>query len=89
MKRPGQTKTISISVDAGTLAALRVLARRTHDGNVSATIAELAITARKLEAQHALIEKYRLPPLSDEARSRIDAEWAPAPTPKRRRPRAA
>ena len=85
MKRAGQTKTISISVDASTHAALKRLAKRLHSGNVSATIAELAIDARKLEAQHAFIEKYELPELTQEARDRIDAEWVAPPKKKRKR----
>lgn len=42
---------------------------------MSAFIAELATREIKLAAAEAFFERYGVPPLSDEAVSRIEAEW--------------
>jgi hypothetical protein len=81
------------SLDDATRKNLKALAERRHGGNVSAFIAELATREIKLAAAEAFFERYGAPPLSDEAISRIEAEWRGEPnvvaegrqTPKRKR----
>ncbi len=84
--RAGRTKTTSFSLDEATLGSLRALARRRHDGNVSALLAELASREAKFAAAEAYFEKHGVPPLDDEAAARIEAEWrGETPTKKARR----
>jgi hypothetical protein len=73
--RPGRTKTTSFSLDAATLKNLKALAARRHKGNVSALLAEVAAREAKFAAAEAFFEKYGVPPLTDEAIERIEAEW--------------
>jgi hypothetical protein len=73
--RPGKTKTTSFSLDQATLKALKALAARRHKGNVSALLAEFAAREAKFAAAEAFFEKYGVPPLTDEAAERIEAEW--------------
>lgn len=86
--RTGETRTTSFSLDDATRSNLKALASRRHGGNVSALIAELAAREVKLAAAEAFFEKYGVPPLSDEAVSRIESEWQSAakqkPSAKRR-----
>jgi hypothetical protein len=83
--RAGRTRTTSFSLDEATLGSLRALARRRHDGNVSALLAELASREAKFAAAEAYFEKYGVPPLDDEAAARIEAEWREKPAKKTRR----
>jgi hypothetical protein len=87
--RAGRTKTTSFSLDEQTLKYLKALASRRHDGNVSALIAEFASREAKLAAADAFFEKYGVPPLDEEAVSRIEAEWRGEGGPKKKRRRAA
>jgi len=88
--RAGRTKTTSFSLDEQTLGALKALARRRHDGNVSALLAEFAAREAKFAAAEAFFEKYGVAPLDDASIARIEAEWQPkAPAKKRARRRAA
>ena len=73
--RPGRTKTTSFSLDEATLRNLRALAARRHKGNVSAFLAEVASREAKFLAAEAYFTKYGVPPLSEEAIERIEAEW--------------
>jgi hypothetical protein len=73
--RAGRTKTTSFSLDEATLRNLKALAARRHGGNVSALLAEVATREAKFAAAEAYFEKYGVPPLSDEAVARIEAEW--------------
>jgi len=73
--RPGRTKTTSFSLDEATLDNLKALARRRHKGNVSALLAELAGREAKFVAAEAFFTKYGVPPLSEVAMRRIEAEW--------------
>lgn len=73
--RPGRTKTTSFSLDEDTLKSLKALAARRHKGNVSALLAELARREAQFAAAEAYFEKYGIPPLTDEAIERIEAEW--------------
>jgi hypothetical protein len=86
--RPGRTKTTSFSLDDATLKTLKALAARRHKGNVSALLAELATREARLAAAEAYFEKYGVPPLSDEAVERIEAEWR-GESPKKARRRIA
>lgn len=86
--RPGRTKTTSFSLDEATLKRLKALAARRHKGNVSALLAEIATREAKFAAAEAYFDKYGVPPLSDDAMERIEAEWrgvAPKKQQKRRR----
>jgi hypothetical protein len=84
--RAGRTKTTSFSLDATTLKNLKALAARRHKGNVSALLAELAAREAKFVAAEAFFEKYGVPPLTDDAIDRIEAEWrGDAPAKKARR----
>jgi hypothetical protein len=85
--RPGRTKTTSFSLDDATLAKLKALAARRHNGNVSALLAEVASREAKFAAAEAYFEQYGVPPLSEEAIERIEAQWegrAPEKKPRRR-----
>lgn len=85
--RPGRTTTTSFSLDEATLRNLKALAARRHKGNVSALLAEVAAREAKFAAAEAYFEKYGIPPLSEAAIARIEAEWrGEKPSkPKRRR----
>ena len=86
--RPGRTKTTSFSLDEATLRDLRALAARRHRGNVSALLAELASREAKLLAAETFFEKYGVPPLTEAAAQRIEAEWLAEPRKPQRRPAA-
>jgi hypothetical protein len=73
--RAGRTKTTSFSLDDVTLKNLRALAARRHKGNVSALLAEIAGREAKFAAAEVYFEKYGVPPLSEAAIARIEAEW--------------
>ena len=84
--RAGRTKTTSFSLDEPTLKNLKALARRRHNGNVSALLAELAAREAKFAAAEAFFEKYGVPALTAEAIARIEAEWrGEAPAKKKRK----
>ena len=75
-------------LDATTLARLKALAARHHGGDVAALLADVAVREAKLAAAEAFFEKYGIPPLTDEAIARVEAEWQRPPA-KRSRRRAA
>jgi hypothetical protein len=83
--RAGKTKTTSFSLDPATLKSLKALAARRHNGNVSALLAEIASREAKLAAAEAYFEKYGVPPLSDAAIARIEADWRGEAKPRRQR----
>jgi hypothetical protein len=84
--RAGRTRTTSFSLDEETLTSLKALASRRHDGNVSALLAEIASREAKFAAAEAYFAKYGVPPLTERAIERVEAEWhAFAPAQKRRR----
>ena len=87
--RAGKTKTTSFSLDTVTRKNLKALAARRHKGNVSALLAELAAREAKFAAAEAYFEKYGVPPLSQEAIDRIEAEWRGDARPRKSRTRAA
>lgn len=87
--RPGRTKTTSFSLDEATLKNLKALAQRRHKGNVSALLADIAAREAKFAAAEAYFAKYGIPPLSDSALARIEAEWHREAPPKKVRRSAA
>jgi hypothetical protein len=87
--RPGRTKTTSFSLDDATRKNLKALAARRHNGNVSALLAEIAAREAKFAAADAYFEKYGVPPLSEKAIARIEAEWHGSMRPRKSRTRAA
>lgn len=72
--RGGRTIKVSVSLDKGDVAALKRLARESHDGNLSAAFAEAARWLRQREARRRLIDKLGGPTLTPEAAAAIDAE---------------
>jgi len=79
-------KKVSVSIRRDLLAAITRRAKRLYGGNISAVIAEMGEDVKRLEAMDRYFEKYRVVPLSDEARARLDRELsAPAPAPPKRR----
>jgi len=78
-KRAGVTEKISISINREDLKALKKRAKRLHDGNVSAVIAELAADAKLLEGMNDLVDWLGGPSLTDEDRTSIDGEQRGAP----------
>jgi len=87
--RAGRTRTTSFSLDEATLKNLKALASRRHQGNVSALLAEVAAREAKFVAAEAYFAKYGIPPLTDAAIARIEAEWRGEAPPRRSRGRAA
>ena len=87
--RAGKTKTTSFSLDAATLQNLKALAARRHNGNVSALLAELAAREAKFAAAEAFFETYGVPPLTDDAIERIEAEWRGESAPRKKSGRRA
>ena len=91
--RAGRTKTTSFSLDEETLANLKALAKRRHNGNVSALLAEFAAQESQLVAAERFLKKYKVPPLTAEAAAAIDKQWEDAlatrPTNKKKKSRKA
>ena len=87
--RAGRTKTTSFSLDSDTLRNLKALASRRHNGNVSAFLAEIAAREARFSAAEAYFEKYGVPPLTEDAIERIEAEWRGEPRGKKARGHAA
>jgi hypothetical protein len=71
-----QAKKVSVSIQPELLAAITRRAKRLYGGNISAVIAEMGEDVKRLEAMDRYIEKYRVSPLTDEARARVDTELA-------------
>ncbi len=76
--RRGNTTTLSVSVDAETLATLKQRAKRLHGGNVSAVIVELAADARVSEARHAFFKKYQIARPTEAELAEFDRELSAA-----------
>jgi hypothetical protein len=62
---------------------LKRLAARRHKGNVSALLAELAAREAKFAAAEAYFEEYDVPPLTERAIERMEAEWRGEAAPRR------
>ena len=52
---------------------------------MSALLAEVAAREAKFAAAEAFFEKYGVPPLTEEAIERVEAEWRAETPPKRKR----
>jgi hypothetical protein len=87
--RPGKTKTTSFSLAPDTLRDLKALARRRHDGNVSAFLAEIAAREARFAAAERFFDKHGVPPLDEASLEEIAKEWRGATSAKRSRKRAA
>jgi hypothetical protein len=74
-KRPGKTRSISVSLDEATYSALKRRAARLHGGNLSAVIIEMGAAAKRLEAMASFATWAGFAPLTDEEREEIDREW--------------
>jgi hypothetical protein len=95
-KRAGTTAKISVSVDRGDLEILRKRAKRLHDGNVSAVIAEIITRAKEQEGLADLLDWLGGPaPMTDAEAMAVDRELLGHPDtrkaakPSRKRRRAA
>ena len=89
-KRAGATEKISVSVRRDDLAILKKRAKRLHDGNLSAVIAEIIERAKEQEALNDLLDWLGGPaPMTETEARLVDRELLgdPRPTPKRRRPK--
>jgi hypothetical protein len=85
LKRKGKTKTFSVSVSRETQRKLRIAAKRSYGGNVSALIEAIAIEADRQEALGRLLRD--APPLDESAYSEFLKELLASA--KRRRGHAA
>lgn len=82
MKR---ARKVSVSIQPELLAAITRRAKRLYGGNISAVIAEMGEDVKRLDAMDRYLEDYRLAPLTDEARVRVDAElFGAEPSPVKR-----
>lgn len=94
-RRPGRTKNVSVSLDAGILKMLRARADSVHAGNLSAAIAEAAEVLHRQAARDGVAKELMKgrSPLTDEERAAIDAEldegWRHARRHLKKRTRAA
>jgi hypothetical protein len=88
-RRRGATETFSVSVDPRTKEALRALADRDFEGNLSALITDFAADARRRLAAGELLAKHRVPRMTanetDAFLAEIDAEAAAWKTRHKRR----
>ena len=75
MKR---AKKVSVSIQPDLLAAITRRAKRLYGGNISAVIAEMGEDVKRLDAMDRYFEKYRVAPLTEAARTRVDAELSGA-----------
>ena len=87
--RSGKTATFSISVDEETQRILRLEAKRSYGGNVSALVSAIAKEAKRQAALDWLLQKSGATPMTDAERNALLAEVDGKPTPKNRRGRAA
>jgi len=89
MARSGKTATFSISVDETTQRILKVEAKRSYGGNVSALVTAIAKEAKRQSALDWLLQRSGAGPMTDAERDDLLAEIDGKPTPKKRRGRAA
>jgi hypothetical protein len=88
-RRAGSTETFSVSVDAETKRALRLLADEEFGGNLSALVTDFAEEARRRMAAGELLRRQGIPKLTPaeavELEAEINREIADARTRRRRR----
>ena len=75
-RRSEQTGKVSITVAADDLKLLRARAKRLHDGNLSAAVADGVRWLREEEATVRLLERLGAPPLAADRYREILAEWS-------------
>ena len=83
-RRREHTGKVSITVAAEDLKLLRARAKRLHDGNLSAAVADGVRWLREEEATHRLLDRLHAPPLGDARYEEIVAEWHSEAKPPRR-----
>lgn len=83
-RRKEATGKVSITVAADDLKLLRARAKRLHDGNLSAAVADGVRWLREEEATHRLLDRLHAPPLADARYEEILAEWRSEAKPRRR-----
>ena len=90
-RRAGATETFSVSVDPETKRALRALADRDFDGNLSALITDFAAEARRRAAAGEFLRLQRVPRLGAGEAAKLEADLAReiAAAKRRRRHKAA
>jgi hypothetical protein len=89
-KRAGVTEKISISIHRDDLAILKKRAKRLHNGNLSAVIAEIIARAKEQEGLANLLAWLGGPiELTKEEEEEIDAELLGRPKPTKRKRKAA
>ncbi len=73
-KRPGSTRTMSISVDATTEEVLRAFAKKHFGGNVSSLVAAMAKELRRKESLAWLLASSGVPRLDADQTAALLAE---------------
>ena len=89
MTRSGKTVTFSISVDEETQRILKVEAKRSYGGNVSALVTAIAREAKRQSALAWLLQRSGQPAITDAERDALLAEIDGVRVPAKRRSRAA
>ncbi len=85
-RRPGNTVTRSISIDAETDRVLREEAAAHYNGNVSTLIVALARDARQRAAAGELLRRFDIPSLTDEeAEALLVKSTSPSKKPRKQR----
>ena len=74
-RRKAATGKVSVTVTADDLVLLRARAKRLHQGNLSAAVADGVSRLREEEATHRLLERLEAPPLDDARYAAIVADW--------------
>lgn len=67
-------KKVSVSIQPDLLAAITRRAKRLYGGNISAVIAEMGEDVKRLDAMDRYFETYRVAPLTEAARARVEVE---------------
>jgi hypothetical protein len=73
-RRAGATETFSVSVDPETKRALRALADKDFEGNLSALVTDFAEDARRRLAAGAFLRKQGIPKLAPSEAEQVQAE---------------
>ena len=73
-RRAGAPETLSVSVDATTMQALRGLADRDFEGSLSALVTDFAEEARRRMAAGDYLRRHRIPKLSERGTAQLQAE---------------
>jgi len=87
--RAGKTATFSISVDEETQRILKVEAKRSYGGNVSALVTAIAREAKRQAALDWLLQRSGHAAMTDAERDALLAAIDGEPAPKKRRAKAA